>query len=292
MTQRIPALLGLFVVLVACTASGPEALDAQSAPEIMERAWEVYQERMTGIDDFTVTQTVMGMSSTMHFVRDEVDGRVVFLPDMASMQESVPGAEAEQVQPPRQFDSHYFMRPEIAERMTVEGRESVDGNECWIIALDDFEGIELGGMGGVQSNFAPESMRMWMDTDDFVPRRIDMAGTMVSAGGPQPLSTSVLMSDYREVEGMLYPFHMEISSEGLGGAMAAGMGGMTPEQEQAMAEMEAELEKLPPEQRAMVEQMMKGQMGGGMQEMMEEALSAMVVETTEVKVNAGPPGGP
>jgi hypothetical protein len=231
MTHRIPALSGVLVALVACIASGPVALGAQSAPEIMERAWDVYEERMTGIDHFTVTQTVMGMSSTMHFVRDEVDGRVVFVPDMATMQESVPGAEAERMNPPRQFDSQYFMRPEIAERMTVEGRESVDGNECWIIALNDFEG-------------------------------------------------------------MLYPFHMEISSEGLGGAMSAGMGGMTPEQEQAMAEMEAELEKLPPEQRAMVEQMMKGQMGAGMQEMMEEALSAMVVETTEVKVNAGPPGGP
>jgi hypothetical protein len=286
MTRRILGLLGVLVALA------PGTLRAQNAQEIMERAWDVYRERMTGIEDYTVTQTVMGMASTMYFVRDEIDGRVVFLPDMTQMQETGPGGEAQQMNTPRQFDGQYFMRPEIAERMTVEGRESVDGNECWIIALDDFEGIELGGMGGVQSTFTPESMRMWMDTDELIPRRIDMAGTMAGSAGPQPLSSSALMMDYREVEGMLYPFRVEISSEGLGGAMSAGMGGMTPEQQEAMEEMEAELEKMPPEQRAMVEQMMKGQMGGGMQEMMEEALSAMVVETTEVRVNAGPPGGP
>lgn len=287
MIRRILVLLGVFV------ASGPGALGAQSAQEIMEDAWEAYTERMADVQDYTVTHSVMGMSSTIHFVRSEVDGRVVFLPDMSQMQPAGP-AEGTGQPAPAQFDGQYFMRPEIAERMTVEGRESVDGNECWIVALNDFEGIELGGLSGAQSDFEPESMRMFMDADEYIPRRIDMAGSIAGPDGPRPMSTSALMTDYRDIEGLLYPFRVEISSEGLGGAMGARMGGQTPEQQaqmqEAMARMRAELEKLPPEQRAMAERMMEAQMGGGMEAMLEEAMSDMVVETTEVKVNVGPPG--
>jgi hypothetical protein len=53
MTRRILGLLGVLVALA------PGTLRAQNAQEIMERAWDVYRERMTGIEDYTVTQTVM-----------------------------------------------------------------------------------------------------------------------------------------------------------------------------------------------------------------------------------------
>jgi hypothetical protein len=287
MTRPILVLCGTLALLA------PSPIDAQSAQEIMREALDRYEARMSDIDDYTVSQTVMGMSTTMHFVRDEVDGRVVYLPDMTQTSMGGQDMGSQQALSTGQYDGNYFMRPDLVERMRVDGTDMVDGHECWIITVDDFEGLDLGDLSGGQQGFEPESMSMCMDRSEYVPRQIDMAGTMDTGGETHAMSTSVLMMDYREVEGMLYPFRMEISTQGLGEAMGAAMGGGMTDEDQAemtqmMAQMQEELDKLPEEQRAMVEQMMKSQ---GMQQMMDQALSSVIVETTELLVNAGPPGG-
>lgn len=292
MIRRPFPLAAVAVLAIASPATG------QSARDIMDEAVARYTERMEGIEDYTVTQAVMGVESTLHFTRQEIDGHVTFVPDLSHLQAETPEAtgEAGGTGPPGQWDNNYFMQDAFIERMRVEGRETVNGHDTHVLVIDDFEGLDLSGLSIGGSGVTPRMMRMYLDTEEYLPRRMDMAGTMAGGEGSAELSTTVLLKDYREVDGMLYPFLVEIDSEGLGEAMGSAMTeGMSPEErsemEQAMAQMEAELEKLPEAQRAMMRKMMEGQMQSGMAEMMDQAVRSIVVETTELVVNAGPPGG-
>ena len=282
-------------LLASLLALAPGALQAQSAQDIMERAIDAYVDRMEGVNDYTLTHVVMGTETTMHFVREDVDGRVVFRPDMSQMTVGGQPMEEAQGMSSQNVDSNYFMREDFVERMRTDGSETVDGHRCHVVVIDDFEGLDMANFSGGSSGFEPQRMRMCMDADNYVPRRMEMAGVMDMSGERHEMSTSVLMLDYREVDGMLHPFRMEISTEGLGEAMGEAVGGGMSEEElaemeKALADMEEELEKMPEAQRAMVEQMMKGRMEG-MREMVGQAMSAMVVEVTELKVNKGPPSG-
>ena len=281
-------------LLASLLLLAPGALQAQSARDIMERAIEAYADRMDGVNNYTVTQVVMGMETTMYFVRKEEDGHVAFLPDMTRMTVDGRPMGDSLAMSSQGMDSNYFMRDDFVERMRTDGTEDVDGHRCHVLVVDDFEGLDLTDFAGGVGGFQPQSLRMYMDTDDYVTRRMDMAGVMDMNGEQREMSTSVLMLDYREVDGMLFPFRVEISTEGLGQAMGDAMGGGMSEEDRAemqdmLAQMEKELEKMPEAQRAMMEQMMKGRMEG-MSEMVGEAMSAMVVEVLELKVNGGPPG--
>ncbi len=275
--------LALPLVLLA------QPLLGQSARDVMEDAMSRYAERMEGIDSYTVTQSVMGMETTMTFNREESpDGQVTFVPDMSQMGQ---GAASGQ-----QYDSNYFMKDDFVDRMRVDGTEVVDGHETHVLVIDDFTDLDLSDFSSGENRFEPESIRMYMDTDEFIPRRMDMAGSTNMGGNATQMSTTVLMKDYQEVDGMLYPFLMQINTEGLGEAMGTAMdGGMSEAQkaqmEEAMAQMEAELEKLPESQRAMVRRMMEAQMEGGMAEMMDQAMREMEVRTLSLTVNSSPPAG-
>lgn len=271
---------------------------AQTPREIMARAVERYEERMEGIDSYTVTQTVMDTESTIRFTRQESDGRVMFVPDLGDAAPTGP----EGMDPPAgdaagagTYDTNYFMRDEFVERMRLEGKETVDGHETYVLVVDDFDGLDMGAFAGGATDFQPSLLKMYMDTEEYIARRLDMAGTSAMSGEPSEMSTSVLLKDYREVDGMLHPFRVEISTEGVGAAMGAAVAqDMTPEQraelERSLAQMEKEIENLPESQRAMVRRMMEGQLEGGMAQMMDEAMSDMVVETVRLVVNDDPSG--
>ena len=272
-------------LLASLLLFSPAALQAQSARDIIERAIEAYADRMEGVDDYTVTQVVMGMESTMYLVRQEEDGHVVFLPDMTWITVDGQTVADSSGMASQGIDSNYFMRDDIVERMRTEGTEVVDGLRCRVVVIDDFEGLDLGDFAGGSGGLQPRSLRMCMDTDDYVPRRMDMTGVMDIDGEQREMSTSVLMLDYREVDGVLMAFRMEITTEGVGEAMGDAIdGGMSKEDR---AEMQKELDKMPEAQRAMVEQLMKGGVG----QAMGQAMSTIVIEVVDLQVNKGPPGG-
>jgi hypothetical protein len=258
----------------------------------MTEAREDYDARMSGIQNYMVSQTSMGMTTSMYFERHEVDGWVVFLPDPAkttlngeTMDQAMGGQDVGS-----QMDSNYYLRPEVMDRARIDGSLEVDGHDCWIIVLDDFDGLDLGmkteGAGG---GFEPRVLRMYLDKDEYMARRLDFDGTITMGAEPQEMSTSALMTDYREVDGMLYPFRVEIETDmGQGSADDTEAGGSTPAAMQAMIDqMGADLSDA---ERAMIEGLMQNDQGG-LQAMMNQAMSSIIIETTELKVNAGPPGG-
>lgn len=253
---------------LVCTAA---PLTAQSAEEILRTSLERHEERMEGIDRYTVVQEAMGFETVLTFERAEIDGHTVFVPE---------GQDATANQ---QAAGFYDLYPKMVERAEVRGREIVDGEECWIVGVDDLEGMDFGegmAMGG-DGDFVPRTMTMYIDGDNYLPRRVAMEGDITSDGETRPMTADIHLADYRDVEGMLHPFETRIVATGI----APGMSEEDMEKSQeSLAQMETQLAEMDASQRAMVERMMGPQIKK-LREMLESGQFEITVTTKEVRVN-------
>lgn len=275
-SRRAPA-MALVTGLLTTVALLPSALHAQSGEEILRTALDRYQERMEGVDNYTVVQEVMGFESVTYFERTEVDGRPVFVPRSES------GDEAAQSTPQNPYSEFYA----LAERAEREGTEVVNGEEAHVLTVTNFEGVELWspGGGGQVGEFTPERATFYIDAEDYLIRRMRMVGTTSMQGQEREVSFTADFQDYREVDGFVHPFVLDVTVEGLGGEMS-------PEEreelERSLEEMRAQLEEMPAQQREMVERMMSGQLEQ-MESMLAQGNMELSVQVTEVRVNEGPP---
>lgn len=257
---------------LAALVTVPAALGAQSAREVLETALERYEERMEGVQNYTVVQEAMGFESTQYFERVERDGHVLFVPRQQM------GSEAAR----RGGENPYVALEQLADRATLQGTESVEGETCHVLTVDELQDTDLyGEMSG--EGFEPERLTLLVDTDDYLIRGMRVQGTATMQGQPRDVTTEVRMLDYREVEGVVHPFRMEVSTEGLGAQM-------TEQQRQQMRQAMEQMENMPEEQRQMMERMM-----GDRLEQMEQMLASGAVDFTmtvkEIRVNEGPPSG-
>jgi len=248
----------------------PPSTQAQSAEEILMTALDRYEDRMAGIQSYTVVQETMGFETSITFVRADVDGRVVFLPEG----EDAAGAGA--------MADFYRAYPKIAERAEVQGRQSIQDEECWIVGIDDLSGLDLGNevAMGEKGRFIPRTGKLYVDTDDYLVRRMDMEGEITSEGETTPMSTQIVLSDYRDVKGMLHPFAMHITASGISSGMSQED---MEEARRSLAEMEKSLEGMSESQRQMVMRMMGPQMEQ-LKKMLETGQFQLTVTTKDVQV--------
>ena len=260
-------LLPLAVVLAL-----PSGATAQSAKEILMTSLEKYEQRMEGIENYTTVQETMGFETELTFVRTKDDeGRTVFVPK--GREDASSGG----------MSNFYRMYPKIAERAELEGTESVDGEQCHVLAISDFSGLDLDEQMemGDRGDFVPKTGLLYVDTDDHLIRKMELGGEITRDGQTSPMTAVTVLSDYREVEGMLHPFQLHITATGL----AAGMSEEEMEEaRRGLAEMEKNLEGMDATQRAMVERMMGGQMEK-LRTMLESGQFEITVVTKEVRVN-------
>lgn len=180
----------------------------------------------------------------------------------------------------------------LAGHVRVAGSEEVDGHATWVLEVVDPAAAvpEAGG------EFRPTRVTLHIDKKLYVPRLSTIEGELAMEGESRPFAIRTSIGDYRETGGLLYPHHTVTVMEGMDAQVSdedrEKMQEAAEEMEKKMAEMEKQLAELPPEQRAMVEKMMKEQMPQMQRQL--EALAAegpMEIETRvlEVRVNEGPP---
>ncbi|MDX1568612.1 MAG: hypothetical protein R3223_12475 [Longimicrobiales bacterium] len=273
--RRSLASVLLLGALLSLASVGP--LRAQSGGEVLETALERYQERMEGVENYTVVQQVMGFESVTYFERTEVDGQSVFVP----RSENGPGAAESTPQNP------YADFRELADRADREGTEVVNGEESHVVTVTDFEGVDFWNPadGGQMGSFTPERASFYIDTDDYLVRRVTIEGATRLQGEDRDITVTADFRDYRSVDGFVHPFVLDVSVEGL-------TGGMSPEErrdlEESLEEMRTQLEAMPEQQRQMAERMMSGQMER-METLLSQGTMDMTLQVTEVRVNEGPP---
>lgn len=263
----------------------PAALPAQSAQEILDEARDRYQSQIEDVDNYRVTQTVMGSETTAYYEKETVDGQATFVlkdleagglidPDDSDMRD--------------QLASPYRLYTELGERASLAGTETVDGESCYVLEVSDLSAEDLETFGGSASDqWTPKSLTVYMDEDDYLVRRFVIEGDITQGGKSQAAKFIADLRDYRTVDGFTHPFLMEVSTEGFDM-------GMSPEQQAQMKEslqkMQEKMADMPPQQRKMMEKVMGGKMQK-MMEMMASGAFGFTVEVKELEVNAGPPTG-
>lgn len=245
-----------FLVLLPASAS------AQSAEEIMWTSLARQEERMGGIDSFTVVQETLGLETTLTYKRSEVEGHTVFLPATAD------SANAG-------WAKFYRAYPTIAERAQVNGTEVVDGHPCWVVVVDDLSDLDLGSDMGQLGSFAPKKGSFYFDTDDYLVRRMYLEGEITKAGQVSPMSAETLLTDYRDDGGFPWPYSTQVTAEGVGEQLA--------EAQKTLAQMEETLAGMDPSQRAMMEKMMGPQIAK-LRESVAGGQFKITVITKEVRV--------
>ena len=265
------------VAVAAAAVLLPAALPAQSAQEVLQTALEKHREQTANIDNYTVVQSVMGFETTTYYERQTVDGESMLVPTDRA------GSEAGDRVP----ENPYRLYATLADRAELTGTETVAGEECHVILVDDFSGTELAqaGPGAGSGDWKPETLRMWIDADEHIGRRMQFEGTAGSGDRTSPATFTIHLEDYREVEGLRHPYRMRVETSGLGQQMS--------EQERAqlqqnMQKMREQMADMSPQQRKMMERVMGGQL-----EKMEKMLTPGALDFTatvkEIRVNEGPP---
>lgn len=220
---------------------------AQNASQIIEQALEVYEDGAQDTDNYRMTAETMGFQSETLMKKEIIDGHPVFVP--AQFDGSADS----------QWESPQNLFRQIADRAKYDGTEEVNGRSCHVVSIDNFEDIDVSP--GIQSDgqFDPTWMSIALDTESSLPRRMRMKGNVVVEGSARPVSMEVLMTDYRQVNGMYHPFRMLIEAEGFVGAGGASDEDMAEAQE-SLEELERSLEDMSDQERAMVERMMGPQL--------------------------------
>ncbi len=179
-----------------------------------------------------------------------------------------------------------------AQRTRLEGDDVVDGHPVKVLVIDDFDGLEMPGLPGQpgeEQKFTPTLMRFYLDDQDMLIRKVEMAADMPQDDGSTlPIEMTMYMEDYRNVDGYVHPFRTRTETKGMMGAMGA-------DQQEVAAQLEElkkQLANMPESQRAMMEGMLKPQMEQ-LEAMMGSGGDSMdfTLTVTDLKVNAGPPGG-
>lgn len=268
------------LVLAAVSASllAVPDLAAQSSEEVVANMVAAYEERISSVENYTMVQDVMGVRSEMYFEKVVRDGRPYF-----ELRSTSSGGGPVESADNLGFSDLYADAPDLAEHARYGGTERIGASEAHVLVIDDVQAmdLEMAGAAG-EAGFAPRTGRLFIDAERWVPLRMQFTGDVETSEGLVEITSDIELADYREVGGMLLPYRTAVHMQGLGAAV-------DPEARAQLEQMREQLDALPESQRALVEEMMSGQM-----EQLESLLSGdgdMTVEmaVVEVRVNEGPP---
>ena len=271
------AMIGL--VLLSSVDLHSQYADPRAA-EVLETVRQRYEQSIQNIGDYTVITE----DFTTRYKKVFDNGRPYFISQVETdgFWGSISSMGMHTASPVDDFD---FFSPGmftvLKENARYIGTETVDGLNAHVIILDDMRMI-----AEVHDDLedAVDELRLYFDDEHWVLRQMTFtAHETLEDGRVQKIEPRLLMTDYRNIEGMMIPFKTIINIGGLSDYLSDAE---REEAVQALAEMERELEQMPAEQRAMIEQMMSGQLDQ-LRQMLEEDTIEFIHEVKEVKVNTG-----
>jgi hypothetical protein len=205
MNRSNRARLGWVLGLGALVLSSPLPARAQDAAEVIGHALERYEERAAAISGYAVVQESMGYETMLEFSKETVEGRPAFVRTTAE------GGEI------AAWGNFYAAYPTLAERARLDGTTAVDGHETYVLRLYDFSGLDLSEEVGAGQNedFAPETGTFFIDSESYLLRKVEMNGVLAANDATSPFTFEISLRDWREVEGWLHPFEMQMTATGI-----------------------------------------------------------------------------
>ncbi len=273
-TKLFSGILSLLLLIVSGTFSRALQTDPRAA-EILEQAYQHYERSIDNIDDYIVETDLY----TTYYKKAYDNGRPYFrsrteYSTLGGM-ESVSNVSDAELFSPKSFEK-------MKRTARYEGTETVDGFRTHVVFIPELEGI----FDDVEDDLddTMQNGRFYFDAENFVLRQMKFSIETETDDGRQILVEPVVkMKDYRDFEGMQVPFQTLMVVEGLSGHMSEAE---RREAREGLKEMEREFEKMPAEQRQMMEDMMGGQLDQ-LRKMLEEDRMEINIQVKNVRVNTG-----
>lgn len=261
-------------VLLVAVAS--PALSAQTAADVLRTALERYEQSTEGIESYAVTQEAMGYRTTTHFEKVEVGGHPVF---------RVAPGPGEAAPADSSLRNPYALFPGILDRAVLRGRSTVDGTEAWVVAVEDFEGLDVQapGVSRREGRFEPRSGEFHIGTDRYLLRKIHLEGVLHRGGRTAPVTLTAGLGDYREVEGMYHPFRVDIRLEGVADVFP-------PRDRKRLEALQRRMEQMSEKDRETMRKMLGPELRQ-MQQILETGALEFTATVERLRVNPGPPSG-
>ena len=241
-------------------------------PEVREiiQSWQDhYEASIENIDDYVVVMD----QQTVHYKKAWDNGRPYFKSRVkdADQQEVTSGSNL--------TDAEVFSRvyEALMKDGEYKGTDEVNGYQVHVVYVEKVENI-------VDEPWAPhtfEDVYLRIDPNDWVLRELEYKTHIEYEGEDRIINQAFQQRDYRDVEGMQYPYETAIIIRGLA---------LTEEErreaEEGLADFERQLEEMPEAQRRMVEQMAGDQIER-FRQMLEDDRYETVNRVREVRVNTG-----
>lgn len=185
----------------------PRPIAAQEGGEVLRSALERYESRLEGVETVTITQvseTAVGGRDTseLRLVKRRVNGRALLVPRGDSV-----GSVAT-------LSALYARLPELSEHAVLRGRATVDGHDAQVVHLAALGDVDLGfgsvSPGAADGGLRADSATLYVGTERRLVRRADAHGRLSFGGTGYPFTARARMSDFRDVEGFVYPYRSEV----------------------------------------------------------------------------------
>jgi hypothetical protein len=195
----------LATVVVAAAAA------AQSVAEVVEGMYAAAEREATGVDDYTLTQLVMGTETFSYFEKELYQGHPVFhlqMSDGAGFSLSLAGQDYG-------LGDVFLYGPQLIEHGRYAGTEQIGNFSVHVLAVDDAATLQIVPPSGAgETQFTPKSLRLYVDATLSVPRRIVLVGDAATAVGPAELTIQVDMQNFLPIESLWVPFKTTLQVAG------------------------------------------------------------------------------
>jgi len=250
---------------------------------VIQMIGEKHVTRMAGVNDYTTIQDVTGQAVLTYFEKtSEEAGIPIFQPKMTI----VGGIPAPMPEGEDDGMNGLVARMQTASELaSLEGTVQVDGKPAWVLRFTGVDELGWTAPSGGEDAFVPKVVTLHVDQAESVVVGIRFEGQAPVDGVDADVAIQINLTDFREVEGMLHPFQMSFVQEGL---LGGPNGAQALEAQAQIAAARAQLSSVPEAQRAGYARMIDEQAAA------IEAMFAgepMVMLTTDLQVNTGPPGG-
>jgi len=130
------------------------------------------------------------------------------------------------------------------------GRETVEGREAYHLRSTD-AGDEVQQNGDIR--FTPKSADLWIDVEELVELKMKVVGDVEGNGQEREMFFELVNSDFDHVGDLFEPRRQVMR---MGGVLSPQEEAQLEEAQAQMAEVRAQMDALPPAQKAMMERMM------------------------------------
>lgn len=269
---KIKSVIITATLLFVCSSS----LFAQSPKEILDEMIEQYANSLEDVETMMMITRMEGFidsePDTTYYRKVVTDG----FPNMqvVSSGSATPASNYYNIQ--ENYDA-------LVENAAYEGTETVNGREAHVLFIEDvstlYDDMVTAPEGQEQQQQAePQSGRMYIDAEDYIPIRMSFD---INYDGEYTGTADMVMSDIRNVDGMMIPFQMEMKIDGISGSMSAED---MAEAKESMAQFEEQMENASGLQKRIMERTLKPQMER-LQKILEEGSMTMRTIVMDVQTN-------